>query len=406
METSIRMFKAVDGERFAVLVDEYGVPLYYPTLYVTWMLRARSLAANSILNSLGALKALCAWESLSGINLKALFSRGEVLNEDQTRDLSDFLQRSLGQPKTRGKVVSIARRPKTVGASVHYFRLTEVAEYVGFLARRVAGSCRDDVAIKIMVDAIKASRPTKPRKSTARRDENYLDEEVVDSLQAALKPGSANNPAKEYAIQLRNMLILLILLKTGIRRGELLNLKLEDLDFAERTMKIVRRPDSAGDSRTHQPTAKTLQRTIPVLKELMDRIYEYVFDHRKKVPGAKRHGYLFVTHKAGPSQGAPLTIAGFKKWMTMLKDIAVGDGFHAHALRHHWNYTFSQSADAQGLDPEKEKKIRSYLMGWSETSETAEIYNGRHIAKAAHKAVLEMQNEYYRRGKDEVTFDQ
>ncbi|MCF5166868.1 tyrosine-type recombinase/integrase [Pseudomonas congelans] len=405
MHTSIRMFKASSGERFSVLVDDEGMPLYYPTLYVTWSLRARSLAANSILNSLGALKALYAWEEHYGIDLKAKFARGVTLDENQVRDLCDFLQRSLIQPKATKNVVAINRRPKSVGATAHYFRLSEVASYLAFLARRVGGTCRDDVAISSMVGAIKASRPSKPQKSSKDLGATHLDERVVDSLTAALQPGAENNPAKGYPIQLRNVLIYLILLLTGMRRGELLNIRIDDLDFAACTISIIRRPDSSGDQRTHQPTAKTRQRKIPILKELMDQIHDYVLHIRGKVPGAKRHAYLFITHKVGPTQGAALSIAGFKKWMALIGDIAEGGGFHAHALRHHWNYVFSQKADAQGMSPEREKKIRSYLMGWNETSDTAETYNKRHTAKAAHEAVLGMQNEYFGRDKEQKARD-
>lgn len=392
---SVRMFKGAEGERFAVLVDEQGVPLYYPNLYSTWALRARSLAANSILNTLGALKAVCMWESHSKICLKELFSRGEMLNEVQIRDLCDFLQRSLIQPAVSRKVVPIKRRYQMVGASEHYFRLTEAARYLKFLASRLSGAFRDDAAIQKMVAAIKASRPTKPQKSSSDQEPNGLDEKVVDSLKEALKPGAVDNPAKDYGVQLRNVLIFLILLLTGMRRGELLNLKISDIDFSANTISIIRRPDSKSDARTNQPTVKTLPRKIPVCEELMNQIRAYVMHHRNKVLGAKKHPYLFVTHKLGPFSGRPLSIPGFKKWMSMLGEIVEGSGFHAHGLRHHWNYIFSAQADENGMSPEKEKKIRAYLMGWTETGNTAETYNRRHTRKSANAAVLKMQNKLF-----------
>jgi integrase len=84
------------------------------------------------------------------------------------------------------------------------------------------------------------------------------------------------------------------------------------------------------------------------MPELVRRIYGYVLDHRRKVPGVKRHGYLFVTHKAGASQGRPLSHAGFGKFMGELKKIAEScGGIHAHSLRHHWNYSFSKTCESQ-----------------------------------------------------------
>ncbi len=95
MRTSIRSFVAANGERTAVLVDGEGMPLFYPNLFVTWRLRSSSLAANSILNALNVVKALFVWQDEVGIDLEAELSKGELLDEELIRDLSDSLQRAL-----------------------------------------------------------------------------------------------------------------------------------------------------------------------------------------------------------------------------------------------------------------------------------------------------------------------
>jgi integrase len=402
MDTSMRRFIGADGERYAVLVDSSGVPLYYPTLFTTWHLRSRSLAANSIANALNAIKALHVWEAQVGIDLKSLFSQGELLGEERVRGLSDFLQLALAPGHSGKKVVSITRRAKTVGTSNHYFRLTVVADYLGFLAKRLCPSNRTDREIELMVASIRAHRPSKPNKSVSDKDEQYLDEAVVEAVEQALRPGSEHNPAKGHAVQVRNALMFMILRLTGVRRGELLNLKIDDVDFAKNTLRVVRRPDSKGDSRAHQPTAKTRPRTFPLAQELIARIHEYVLRYRNKVPGAKKHGYLFVTHKEGPTQGRPLSISAFQKWMLGVASIIEDSSFHAHALRHHWNYEFSQHCDAMGISPAAEEKTRSYLMGWEETSGTARTYNKRHIKQKAAEAVLALQIKHLKKTSNEV----
>ena len=402
MDISMRRFVTAEGERFGVLVDGSGMPLYYPNLFMTWHLRSRSLAANSIANALNAIKALYVWEAQVGIDLMSLFSQGELLGEERLRDLSDFLQLALSPAQRGKKVVPITRRPKTVGTSNHYFRLTVVADYLGFLAKRLCPSCRGDREIKLMVASIRASRPSKPDKSASDKDERYLDEAVVEAVAQALRPGSEHNPAKDHAVQVRNGLMFMILRLTGLRRGELLNLKVDDVDFAKNTLRVVRRPDSKGDSRAHQPAAKTRQRTIPLAPELVTRIHEYVLRYRNKLPGARKHGYVFVTHKEGPTQGRPLSISAFQKWMLSVGSIIEDSGVHAHALRHHWNYTFSQLSDATEMSSAKEEKIRSYLMGWKETSGTARIYNRRHTKQKAAEAVLALQNKHLTKSSDEV----
>ncbi|MAL37971.1 MAG: integrase, partial [Pseudomonas sp.] len=171
----------------------------------------------------------------------------------------------------------------------------------------------------------------------------------------------------------------------------------DDIDFAKYALRVVRRPDSKGDPRAHQPTVKTRQRTFPLAPELIARIHEYVLRYRNRLPGAKKHGYLFVTHKEGPTQGRPLSISAFQKWMLGVGSIVEDSGIHAHALRHHWNYGFSKDSDANEIPSATEEKLRSYLMGWEETSGTAQIYNKRHTKQKAAEAALALQNKYLKK---------
>ena len=395
MELSARRIKSSNGERLIVLVDKQGTPLFYPALYVTVHMRGRSLALNTIQSALNALKAMYAWQSYYNVDVESRFSRGELLRSHEIHSLRDFMQKPLaGEPD--GKVVSISRRPGTVSKGNQYARMSVIADYLGFLADQLLlspPSSRE--GIERMVAQIKSNRPKTSNKSSVSRENKYLDDAVLDALEEALKPGSDSNPMREYAVQVRNALMFTILRITGLRRGELLNLKVEDIDFTTNTMKVVRRPDSTGDARAYQPVAKTRERVFPLMDELADPIRGYVLNYRNKVPGAKKHGYLFVTHKSGRSQGLPLSNSGFGKFIGALKSVLESAiGIHAHSLRHHWNYTFSRICEHRALTPEREEKVRSYLMGWSETSGTAATYNRRHIKEQAGKAVLELQNKH------------
>lgn len=395
MKLSARRIKSSNGERFIVLVDERGMPLFYPALYVTVHLRGRSLAVNTIQNALDALKALYAWQSYYGIDVELRFSCGELLQSHEVHSLRDFMQQTLTS-QNDGNVVPISRKPEIVSSHSQYARMSVIADYLSFLAGQLLSpSALGHEGIGRMVSQIKANRPRMLSKSNINREEKHLDDAVLDSLEEALRPGSDSNPVREYAVQVRNALMFSILRITGLRRGELLNLKVEDINFAKNTLKVVRRPDAEGDARAYQPVAKTRERVFPLIPELVDRIHDYVLNHRNKLPGAKKHGYLFVTHKLGGSQGLPLSNSGFGKFMGKLKHLLeCCSSIHAHSLRHHWNYSFSKICESQGMTPEREEKIRSYLMGWSETSGTAATYNRRHVKEQAGKAVLELQNKH------------
>jgi integrase len=397
MQLAIRRFKGESGERFAILIDEFGMPLYYPALYVTAQMRGASLSINTIDNALSALKAMYAWQSYYGLNLESRFKRSELLVGHEVHSLRDFMQKPMSSMwPSAGNVLAIRGKQDRVAKDNQYNRMSVIAEYVGFLAGRLhpvtATSARE---IAAMVAQVKANRPTLSSQTEKDRSESDLDDNVLDALEEILKPGGDSNPVTDIGLQYRNALMFTILRLTGMRRGELLNLKIEDFDFGKYTLKVVRRPDSAGDPRTYQPLAKTRERTFPLIPELMDKIQRYISGYRNKVPGARKHGYLFVTHRPGKTVGWPFSGSGFGKFIGSLSNLADEfSGMHSHALRHHWNYMFSKNSEENGLNQERENKLRSYLMGWSETSGTAQTYNKRHIKEAAGKATMSLQKKH------------
>lgn len=404
MQLAIRRFQAESGERFSILVDNAGMPLYYPALYVTAEMRGRSLSINTINNALSALKAMCAWQNYYDLDLESRFKRSQLLCRHEIHSLRDFMQKPLEDMCSKEKqVVVLKGRHRRVAKDNQYNRITVIAGYVGFLAGRLHPVTDTSAQeIDVMVAQIKANRPKISDKTDEDRYDFHLDDSVLDTVEEVLKPGSTSNPVTDVGLQFRNALMFTILRLTGMRRGELLNLKTEDFDFAKNTVKIVRRADSVGDPRTYQPVAKTRERTFPLIPELMQRVHEYIAKFRNKIPGARKHGYLFVIHRLGKTVGWPLSNSGFGKFIASLSTLADEfSGLHTHALRHHWNYIFSRSCDKDGITAEREQKLRSYLMGWSETSGTASIYNKRHIKEAAGKAVMGLQNKHLRKASDD-----
>lgn len=403
MQLSVKRFTGESGERFCLLVDDSGMPLYYPSLFVTAEMRGASLSINTIDNALSALKAMHLWQDYYGLDLESRFKRSELLLPHEIHSLRDFMQKPMAEsrPENR-KVVSIKGRQARVSKGNQYNRLTVIAEYVRFLATQLHPvSQSSGEVILSMVARIKANRPKVGDKVEKDRSDVHMEESLLDALEDILRPGNASNPIADPGIQFRNALMFTLLRLTGMRRGELLNLRIDDFDFAMNTLKIVRRADSPDDPRGYQPLVKTRERTFPLIQELMDQIHEYVSKFRNKVPGARKHGYLFVTHRAGPTQGWPISNSGFGKFLVTLSGIADEfSGVHAHALRHHWNYMFSQRSDKSGMSEEREKKVRSYLMGWSETSDTAGTYNKRHVKEEAGKAVISLQNKHLGKSTD------
>lgn len=392
-----------DGERLKLLVDSSsGLPLFYPNLYATSQIRGSAKSAATIQSFISSMKVLYSWCTEYSIDLEERWVRGEWLKVweiDSLRDHCSLALRGVGAGPS--KVVNIRRirgkLSRTVDFPTQYVRMTFIADYLKWLAE-VMGGARSDkkqkADLESMHKSIKAHRPKKKGQSDVAREDKGLDPSLLQEVLEISKPGHEKNPYFGYQLQIRNASIIALLHYLGIRRGELLNLRVDDVDFVANEIRVVRRADNSLDQRVHQPLVKTKERVLPISDKLAERLGEYVTRVRSKYPRARKHPYLFVTQKSGPYQGNPLSNSGFGKLMSTLQQVA--DEFshvHAHAFRHSWNYCFSKAVDGSSskVSEAKEEQMRSYLMGWKETSGTAAIYNRRHIKEKAKEAVLGFQ---------------
>jgi integrase len=283
-----------------------------------------------------------------------------------------------------------------VEKATEYSRLTEVAEYLEWLSGYLLGSALDrntSVLIRQMVEGLKARRPPFKKRNQIRREYGF-DDSQIDKLFEVITPGSTGNPFIRIDVQKRNYAMISVLAYIGNRGGELLNLRIPDINFATNHILIARRADEAADNRLYQPLVKTLDRLAPMRDSLAFVLHEYITRFRDKVPDALRHDYVFVTHKAGPTQGQPLSISGYQKMIRTIANSALElADLHGHALRHAWNRKFSEFMDAleNPPSPEAQEKLRSYLMGWLEGSGTAAGYTLRFTEEKAMKAGLQLQ---------------
>ena len=180
--------------------------------------------------------------------------------------------------------------------------------------------------------------------------------------------------------------------KLGIRRGELLAVRTPDINGRSQEVSIARRPDAADDPRGRQPLVKTRGRDLR-MSALFKDSQHYLLDVRRSVPGAARHPFLFVDMRTG----RPLSHSALTKIFGELS-AALGFRVTAHLLRHRWNDEFSARMDREGVPEDTERKIRSYLQGWGETSKSAANYTRRHVREAADKHMLGMQKKTFRKG--------
>ncbi|GGP26764.1 hypothetical protein GCM10010971_25830 [Silvimonas amylolytica] len=214
---------------------------------------------------------------------------------------------------------------------------------------------------------------------------------VRERLLAVTAPESTENPWLSEGVRLRNHLIIRWLHDLGLRRGELLNIKISDINFQAEEVIIARRADDPEDPRKTEPRVKTRDRKLPLSSALCKLTHDYIAKTRRGIEKARRHPFLFVAS----GTGAPLSLSAVNDIFIELR-LAFPEWFEQvtpHALRHTWNDRFSETMDTQRISEPDEQRMRSFLMGWSPTSQTAAGYTRRHIRIKAQRVSLEMQSK-------------
>lgn len=394
----IKSFMMENGERYCLLVESnLGLPVYYPNLYITTQIRNASLSYASMESTLSSISVLIKFLAERRIDLEKRFKAGQVLKLSEVEALADFCQFNLSSNISVNKVRHISGvQKRRVANGTVYSRLSVIAKYIEWLGSIVTPS-KDRLVFKKkleeLVTRIRSRRPKNKGRNQSLLDKG-LSNDQVDLLFEIFRPDSDINPFKGQSTKVRNRLMFLMLYYLGIRKGELLSLKVKDVDFTNNQIVIARRPDEKADPRVDQPLVKTMDRRIPIKESLADEIHNYVMNYRRNEQAARRHEYLFVVHKEGPTCGLPVSKAAYNKIITTVKGMSPKlIDFTGHALRHKWNERFSQLMDEMDLPPDEDKQeqIRSWLMGWKPGSGTAKHYNKRFIKNKADEASLKLQ---------------
>lgn len=395
------VFVMDSGERYCLVIDKAtGLPVFHPNLFLTTQVRnTKSNSFSSISSAATSLVVLLRFLDRRTIDLEQRVIDRTFFEVHELDDLRDFTQRKFLASPVDDSVLSMFSQEELeetegfVESSTQYNRLTIIAEYLKWFTSHIISrpSTIESKQIDAIETQIKSRRPS--RKGRNNDIDRSLDDIQLDALFEVIRIGSEQNPFTAE-VQRRNRLIVLLLYHLGLRGGELLNIKVSDIDFSKHQVKVIRRADEKEDPRVNEPNVKTLERTLPVSETLSKELHDYVTIDRRMVPNAKRNNFLFVTHKSGPTVGQPISKSGYHKVMTVVK--AVSPKLYAltgHKLRHTWNRKFSELMDSMDnpQTEERQEQIRSYLMGWKPGSGSAAHYNKRFRQEQANKAALALQ---------------
>ena len=191
--------------------------------------------------------------------------------------------------------------------------------------------------------------------------------------------------------RLRNWLMFEVALELGIRRGELLKLRLDSLPRgADDGVRILRRPDDPHDSRSKEPAVKTAERVIPASRNLLAAIRAYLTYPRPlgRISGASP--YLFVARS-----GQPVSMDTADDVITAIGEHSGVSPLSWHRLRHTWA---ERMAEAFAGQPNGMDRL-VYLGGWT-NPHSATRYIQRALARQAKEAVRSYHRKLYGEAQD------
>jgi integrase len=407
----VRIVTFASGERAPLLIaGSTGEPLFQSTLYATTHLRARGRATETIHQALRSIMVLQLTLDRLEINLDGRMAEGRLLNRGEideiaracslpletiVRESSDAPDASLPlqRPKNLERVrMATKSAPAQIDPSTAAIRIHYIRDYLKWLtANRLFSMGPKDAAYAalktsadLVRDVLAELAPASNRHGVTNR--KGLLQKEIDEILAVIDPTSPTNPWKGEHTKGRNFLIAKWLIALGIRRGELLNVRIDDINFQTERVTIERRPDDKRDPRRNQPRVKTRGRELPLGSKLTALTHEYVRTLRAVQGNARKHGYLFVANGSGAPLSLPQAAAIFTDLRKSRPELP--QNLMSHVLgRHSWNTRFSELADERKLSAEVEKKVRSRAMGWSETSNTAATYTRRHVEREADELI-------------------
>lgn len=198
-------------------------------------------------------------------------------------------------------------------------------------------------------------------------------------------------------ICLRNKVMLLLTLNTGLRRGEIQKLKTHDIHPKMKTVSVVRRISDPEDPRRDEPAAKTQARLLgvgPSVFKLLDEWLDERDDLMDEIDGLGRdyNDFVFVNLVTRRDlRGHPLTARGVNSVMDAATK-AAGIKIRFHDLRHKAFMNLAELASKNNLNDIETNRLLETKGGWALGSSMPAHYaagaNSK-IAQEEHVRMLE-----------------
>lgn len=230
---------------------------------------------------------------------------------------------------------------KSKGKELNNFDRSDITDYLDSLRekqRSITSICRFISSLKgfskyLLVEEIVESDPTENLQSPKKWERLPKALSIEETMEVLGRSDASEGKAGKgghQALDFRNSAMVELLYSSGLRVSELINLKMEDINF------------EAGFIRVLGKGSK--ERIVPVNQRAIERIKTYLKDFRKLLVKRRHSDYLFIT-----GRGMPMTRQRF--WQTIrVYGKKIGIDISPHTLRHSFaTHLLEGGADLRSL---------------------------------------------------------
>ncbi len=386
----VELITHLSGDVLPILLDNDGMPIPAPNEFI---ISRRSLSPNTLTRNLRELSVLYLWFEQEKIDLDERVNSGIFFNEAEIKGgLIEYLRRDFEKSKKKAKLV--------ISPNTFNQRLTTVRQFLSwyidiFIVNVPFSSKLYEEASnnkRMLLNLLKTSFINSP--PTNKIKNKGLNNKEIDFLLTVLNPKNNHSYGRDSIVKYRNYILTMIMLYYGLRPGELLSLRVQDIEFgAISSIKVERRPPDLMDTRKPRPQIKRNGRLLPINDPVFAKNLDmYITKWRDMLENKsdKESDYLILN-----DEGFPLSQSSITQFFQLLRKKYPNDlpkYLTAKALRHSFSYQMEKTLRKSGMGEDKRKRALAYLRGDSSLS-SQDVYIAQEVEEQAKLALQKYQRE-------------
>lgn len=372
------------GNQLPILIDEDGLPIPAPNEFV---LSRRALATNTLTRNLNELAVLYRWLNRERIDPVHRIASADSFKEAEIRGgLVEYLRRDVSNYRTVKKLV--------VSPLTFNQRLTTARQYLAWLYEVYLGSMlHSDMRyerireqknrLMLWLDSSFINAPPS-NKGLAKG----LTDTQAKFLIKVLEPNESIFFGRDPAVRFRNYVSMMIMLNYGLRPGELLSLRVQDIEFGGiSAIRVTRRSDDPLDLRKPRPHIKRSGRVLPIDNPNFARHLDaYIMKWRDILEEKSEidSDYLILS-----DEGKPLSQPSITQFFQIIRKRFPDElptNLTAKSLRHTFSSNMEKQLRKNGVEENKRAETLAYLRG--DSSLTSQLtYIAQEIEELANLAM-------------------